>query len=80
MQLVSLGFLHHAVEIPSGRSAEVTGVFGRNNGQGDRGQFPAHRYAGIAPQGFRNIKIMPEPVRGIDDLRPSWIWTTQIGL
>ena len=49
MKFAGFGLLHHAVEIPARRRSEVLGVLGRNNRQGDRGQIPAHRQAGIAP-------------------------------
>ena len=71
-QFAGLGFGHHAVEVAAGRGQEMLRLFGRDDRQRHRRQFAAHGQASVAPQRFRYPEIVPQPVGGIDDVRPGW--------
>ena len=71
VQLAGLGLGDHAVEVAARRGPEMLRLLGRDDRQRDRGQIPAHGEAGVAPQGFRDAEVVPQPVGGIDDLRPG---------
>ena len=80
VQLAGVGLGDHAVEVAARRGPEMLLLLGRDDRQRDRGQLAAHGEAGVAPEGFRDAEVVPQPVGGIDDVRPGRVGAPQIGL
>src|SRR3954454_17696504 len=66
-------------EIAAWRTPEVLWILGRDDGECNRGPIPVHGAASFVPKGFRDAKIVPQPIYSIDDVGPGRPRAAQIG-
>jgi hypothetical protein len=70
----------HAVEVAARRGPEMLRRLGRDDRQRHRRQLAAHGETGVAPQRFRDAEVVPQPVGGVNQVRPGRVGAPQIGL